>query len=269
MDDLDFPAVTVCPAKGSNTALNPDLMQMNNSKDALSAKQKEKLKEVIWKSLVEKPHKDFAKRMIAATEEVNLKKIFEGHYSVAGPYGESGQEIMVQETMGTIKSPGFKGHFEIDKYKTDRDMHVILELPENIKEQVGSKGSLLIKMEFDSRHEDVWMEYLQFSKGAPKYKFYWLNSPRDGYASELGGVYKKCLNEGGRLVPFASDFDKKEIANKLPSHSVRLKRSPWGYTKKLPVANIASVAKKVADNAYKFLDVGTGFAALLTKSQGH
>ena len=123
LDDLDFPAVTVCPAKGSNTALNADLMQMNNSKDALSAKQKEKLKEVIWKSLVEKPHKDFAKRMVAATDEVNLKKTFEGHYSVAGPYGESGQEIRVRDPMGTLKSPGFKGHFEIDKYKTDRDMH--------------------------------------------------------------------------------------------------------------------------------------------------
>ena len=147
-------------------------MQMNNSKDALSAKQKEKLKEVIWKSLVEKPHKDFAKRMLAATEEVNLKETFEGHYSVAGPYGESGQEIRVREAMGSIKSPGFKGHFEIDEYKTDRDMHVILELPENIEEQVGSKRLLLIKMEFDSRHEDGWMEYLQFSKGAPEHKFH-------------------------------------------------------------------------------------------------
>ena len=34
----------------------------------------------------------------------------------------------------------------------------------------------------------------------------------------------------------------------------------------MPVANIASVAKKVADNAYKFLDVGTGFAAVGTQS---
>ena len=64
---------------------------------------------------------------------------------------------------------------------------------------------------------------------------------------------------------FASDFDKKEIANKLPSHSVRLKRSLWGYTKKLPDVDIASVAKKVDDNAYKFLDVGTGFAAVGTQ----
>ena len=46
LDDLEFPAVTVCPPKGSNTALNYDLMQLNNSKDSLSEKKKMEQKNV-------------------------------------------------------------------------------------------------------------------------------------------------------------------------------------------------------------------------------
>ena len=53
---------------------------------------------VIWKSLVEEPHKDFAMRKVMATREANLRKTFEGHHSVALPYGDSGEEFRVWDT---------------------------------------------------------------------------------------------------------------------------------------------------------------------------
>ena len=64
LDDLEFPIVTVCPPKGSNTALNYDLMQLNDSNNSFTENQRKELKDVIWESLVEKPHTDFAKHMI-------------------------------------------------------------------------------------------------------------------------------------------------------------------------------------------------------------
>ena len=53
---------------------------------------------MIWKSLVEEPHKDFAMRKVMATREANLRKTFEGHHSVALPYGDSGEEFRVWDT---------------------------------------------------------------------------------------------------------------------------------------------------------------------------
>ena len=131
LDDLDFPAVTVCPPQGSNTALNFDLMQMNNSKGSFSEQQQKKLRDVIRESLVEKPHQDFAKRMLAATQKANLRKTFKGHFSVTKPYGKSGEELRLWDTNGTIESENFKGNFSESSYKTDRDVHVVLELPDD------------------------------------------------------------------------------------------------------------------------------------------
>ena len=222
LDDLDFPAVTVCPPQGSNTALNYDLMQLN---DSLSEKKKRELKNVIWKSLVEKPHRDFAMRMVAATGKANLRKTFEGHYSVAEPYGESGEEFRVWDTNGSIQSENFKGNYSKSAFKTDRDVHVVLELPDDIEEQVGSDGSLVIELEADIRQAKGWIEYLQYSDGSPRYKFHWLMGD---FASELAEADAKCKTEGGHLVHDGHD-EKDEI--RIQASNSREKRSLWGMGK--------------------------------------
>ena len=52
LSDLPFPTVTVCPPKGSNTALNYDLMKANN--DSLTDEDRENLKMTI--SMLEQEH---------------------------------------------------------------------------------------------------------------------------------------------------------------------------------------------------------------------
>ena len=48
-------------------------------------------------------------------------------------------------------------------HKEDRDFHVVLELPDDIKEQVGS-GSLIIDLEVDTREDEGWTEQVLLHK---------------------------------------------------------------------------------------------------------
>ena len=52
--DLDFPTVTVCPPKGSHTALNYDLMKADNG--SLKEKDRDYLKKEVYVNITEPSH---------------------------------------------------------------------------------------------------------------------------------------------------------------------------------------------------------------------
>ena len=58
---------------------------------------------------------------------------------------------------GTITTPRFGGDFVEEYYKEDKDFLVILRLPGDIRDQVGS-GSLVVKLDVDTREEMGWIE---------------------------------------------------------------------------------------------------------------
>ena len=62
--DLDFPTVTVCPPRGSNTALNHDLVKADNN--SLTTEDRYKLNKEAYKLFIESPQKDFIQNMVAA-----------------------------------------------------------------------------------------------------------------------------------------------------------------------------------------------------------
>jgi hypothetical protein len=57
LSDLPFPTVTVCPPKGSNTALNYDLMRADN--DSLTAEAREDLKRTVVEEFIKEPHREY------------------------------------------------------------------------------------------------------------------------------------------------------------------------------------------------------------------
>ena len=67
LDNLNFPTITVCPPKGSNTALYPDLMKADN--DSLSDDDRQQLMVSI---------KNIAENVVAATNPANLVRLFKG-----------------------------------------------------------------------------------------------------------------------------------------------------------------------------------------------
>ena len=61
IDDLDFPVVTICPPKDSNTALYHDLVKVGNR--SLSNENKEILKRAAFEIFIENSHKEHVKNM--------------------------------------------------------------------------------------------------------------------------------------------------------------------------------------------------------------
>ena len=59
---LNFPTVTVCPPKGSNTALNYDLMRLQNR--TLSTEDRDFLSKEIKKAFVNEGHRRFVDKML-------------------------------------------------------------------------------------------------------------------------------------------------------------------------------------------------------------
>ena len=156
IDDLDFPVVTICPPKDSNTALYHDLVKAGNG--TLTDENRKILKRGAYRIFIEQPHKDYVTEMLAFFHMGNTDQVLKGFHSLPKPYknenGENGFEIKMWNMNGTITSPWFGSKFQDEYYLQDRDYHMVLQLPDDIKDQVGS-GSLIIDLEVDIRVEDV------------------------------------------------------------------------------------------------------------------
>ena len=152
INDLDFPIVTICPPKGSNTALYHDLDKAGNG--SLSEKDKTALKESAFKIFMEQSHKEYVKRMLAVSNLGNMDQVYQRYHTLPKPYF-NGFEIKMWNLDGTITTPWYGGEFVEEYYKKDQSYHMVLELPANITDQVDS-GSLIIKLEGDMRENVEW-----------------------------------------------------------------------------------------------------------------
>ena len=72
---LRFPSVTVCPPKGTNTALNYDLMRLNN---AFKPSEWEKIKEKTKAIFTGNDRTKYEKDLLQVVNPHNLKKIYQG-----------------------------------------------------------------------------------------------------------------------------------------------------------------------------------------------
>ena len=104
ISDLDFPTVTVCPPKGSHTALNYDLAKADN--ESLTEKDRTGLKKDIFEIFLEPFNKDFVRNMIATTNPENIKDVYDGFQSVPSDYDRnSGFEVRMWKAVGSWHTP--------------------------------------------------------------------------------------------------------------------------------------------------------------------
>ena len=158
--ELDFPTVTVCPPKGSNTALNYDLMKADNN--SLTEENRERLKEAVYDIITVPSHMEYISSMMASANPDNVQHVYDGYQSVPRPYRDSGFEIETWKNYGTLQTPWYGATIREDYYSRDKHHHVVLQLPVNIGELVGS-GTLVIELEVDTREEEGWQEEVVYS----------------------------------------------------------------------------------------------------------
>ena len=84
IEELDFPIVTVCPPKGSNTALNHDLMKADN--ESLTANDRKNLSNTAYEIFMEPFHMQYIEHMVAFANLENLDKMVDGFLSIPKPY---------------------------------------------------------------------------------------------------------------------------------------------------------------------------------------
>ena len=156
IDDLQFPQVTICPPKDSNTALYHDLVKAGNR--TLSDEIRKTLRKAAYDIFIEQTHMAYTKAMLSVSDRDNVGQIFQGFHSIPKPYNdESCLKIKMWNLNGTMTAPWFGGDYVEEYYEEDREFFMVLELPKDIRDQVGG-GSLFIDLNVDTRDETSWVE---------------------------------------------------------------------------------------------------------------
>ena len=231
IDDLDFPKVTICPPRDSNTALYHDLVRVGNG--SLSSKDKDILKKATHETLIEGTHNDYAKKMSVTLHMGNLDQVLQGFHSMPTPCNHAYNfKIKMWNLNGTITTPWFEGLFMEEYYQEDKEFLVVLELPKDIKDKVGN-GSFNIELDIDTREEEGWIEEINL---LPTFTFH--PTPKTWSKAELA-----CQKEGGHLASVTSDEVNQAVKNVARGHWVWLggrkksekwtwsDNSVWGYSK--------------------------------------
>ena len=145
ISDLDFPKVTVCPPKGSQTALNFDLMKADSN--SLTDEDRDDLTSDAAEIFVESQHQDYIRNVLAASNLENVKQMFKGFQSFPRQILENtGYEVRMWNNHGSIHTPWFGEDYSEDFFKEDKNHHIILQFPDDLSETVGAEMSPVWKM---------------------------------------------------------------------------------------------------------------------------
>ena len=200
--DLDFPTVTVCPPKGSHTALNYDLMKADNN--SLTEEHRKNLT-MSSENFLESSHNLFIKTMLATVNPANRRHMYDGFQSIPKPFKRNGFKIVTWNNFGKLSTPKYGEDYDKRYYKDDQDIHVVLEYPGDILEKIGS-GSLVVQLEVDTREEEGWQEEVSYAD-VPNYKLY--KEDKKWADAEV-----HCQDEGGHLAPILTD-EEQQIVEKV------------------------------------------------------
>ena len=182
ISELQLPAITVCPPEGSNTALNVDLMRVNES---FTEEKKNRLYADAKQMFVRRYQNKYQENLFDLTEKNNLEQIYEGYQSVPKDDGSGTIEIKLSASMGSISNNGLK-----DKY-----IHYILEFPPNRAKK--SSVMVFLKRPFElSTH-------IKYREG-DQYQYHPVALPWVE-AEEL------CVSSGGHLASLHSKQEQEKV----------------------------------------------------------
>ena len=198
ISDLQFPDVTVCPPRGSNTVLNHVLDQVTDEK--VTPGLREHLRDTVMEIFLEKPSRMFATDMAHLINIHTLKNLEEeGAMAVK----KNITSISIEPTLpeGIISTPGFSDpEYKGDFFKSSHSVHFHLDVSLVLKHLPDVKD-ISIVVETDSDSE--WM----MSKQREKLKLY-----RKKLSFTDAEAF--CLNLAGHLVSVESPEKNAQVFNK-------------------------------------------------------
>ena len=203
--DLHFPNVTICPSRGSHTALNYDLMKA--SRDPLTKEEEEKLSLLAYTIFVEAPfHKHFDE-VLAVVNPDNIENLLNGFQTIPSVAEMNVTETSFCSLNGTYHTPWFQGDFQGSFFLSDQQHRIILEFPENLKELIGS-GHLVIELEVEiSINETVWIR--NDTANTVTHQFH-------SEEKQWEDAERYCDSKGGHLATFQSPDQQRAIEDLVP-----------------------------------------------------
>ena len=184
--------MTICPPKDTNTALYHDLVKAGNG--TLTEKQKSSLGESAFKIFMETPHLNYVRDMLAISNLKNIDSVLHGFQSPPNSYKHKNAfETRMWNRNGSITTPWYGDDYAEKYYKSDRDFLMVLELPDDIKDQVGG-GQLLVNLEGDLKEEE-------------EVSIYTLHTERKNWTE----AEAECQRHGGHLASVRSKEENEMI----------------------------------------------------------
>ena len=111
-----------------------------------------KLLHKLYAIFVGAPFQEQWNRKSAEINSENFENLSKGYQTAPTLTDNNITETLFCSTSGTFHTPYFRGELEESFYESDQQHRVKLELPENVKEFIGS-GLLLIELEVDTMVE--------------------------------------------------------------------------------------------------------------------
>ena len=151
ISELVFPSVTVCPPRGSNTALNLALERVRN--ENFTEEQRRYLLDFTAKTFLFKPNQKQASQLVELVSPSNLMGMYEGQISLPEVEGEYTFAIRSSQPKGSFATPEYGiGNYSSGFYSKFHHHHYTLDL-HNIVSLVGT-GSLVIRIETQDETEE-------------------------------------------------------------------------------------------------------------------
>ena len=226
--DLDFPTITVCPPKGSNTALNYDLKRLKNI--SLTEAKRQRLISMITELLITQPSSEFVALARTFKSNESILELFKEkpQSTYPMPYFDIsdktfGYEVWSSQSNGSFHTPGFGN--KISCNKTLQNVHFVLLLPKAI-----ANNDILQIQVIKSKGWEV-----QYRQGS---KYVWHNDMRE--RSSWKEAEKICREDKGHLASVNNVLEREQIGAGYMSKltwiggSDLIKEGVWAWTDGTP-----------------------------------
>ena len=139
--DLQFPSVTVCPPRGSNTAISQALEKVNDVK--FTESERNDLLAIANNVFVETPNKNLAKQLLELLSDENVRSILKNQTSIPEIDDSSNMiTIRSKESSGSFRTPKLVNSEKGEVYRKPRSFHLALDIGDTVGD-----GSLIVDVQ--------------------------------------------------------------------------------------------------------------------------
>ena len=228
ISDLTFPEVTICPPKGTNTAVNHVLDKVKNK--GLSTKQKDIFKSALQDIFISRPSKRFATDMAHLLNIGSLQDMKEGCVEII--YNDNSSILMIQTNIskGKFSTPGFGDPEYLGEFfALDHEIHLQL----NTSAMFSSSSSSELVINVTASDDEEWHHTSQDAE----LKLYKMVKPfheAENFCIGLGGhlASARSKEENGRVLSEARDSSVwlGGTDEATEGHWSWLDGNPWNFT---------------------------------------